>query len=602
MSKSLSVFPPRVRSDEPHVVPFPMANSVKARVTLTKKLQEISKTSYTEKSTEVKDTLHSPRQRAVLPSLINFFDKDLGTPHHNKKFDLSLATPNSSKISQPTFKNRSEKKFSMWESLTELKQSLMKYKTAFEDILYPTKSDLKKIIKCLELLNEYSNGGDVSLNELMQLIIRILKMALYVNPRIMRSYANDIENTGNEELKRILGLCGSDDIPYYYLSTGLLKEIAKKEFELDENSLPKSPFEMKIQEFSKSIQEKDAEIAKLNEILTTAVTKEAADYKDSVIDNLSKQLDEYKQEVDALNSHIQDLTEENALEKARFEQELQEGKEAQKMVKFLEDDNKRIMEMTEDSRNKIKDMQMKMKSFKDILDKVIIKIGIIRQEVYELKKTNEDLIYENERLSLRAAVGFESLTPRANYKKIADDSGIELGITDAEGKKQIVSTIRIVEHLVKTVSDLKDKISSAAANAEKSKSSQNEPRRKSVYTAKKPADLTVAKPRSSFSNQVPTRKKSAYDNLRIEKPDDDRTDSEDNLSPLSINNAKDSPNESRRIQIPKIKIESSFGQNVLKQSEELIDSIVDTKQQLDQLQSDDLSIDSDRKYSILSSH
>ena len=60
-----------------------------------------------------------------------------------------------------------------------------------------------------------------------------------------------------------------------------------------------------------------------------------------------------------------------------------------------------------------------MKTFKDNFDKIIVRLGFLRQDLFELRKNNQELQLENEKLSLRAAASFENLTPRPDYQGLS---------------------------------------------------------------------------------------------------------------------------------------------------------------------------------------
>lgn len=92
-------------------------------------------------------------------------------------------------------------------------------------------------------------------------------------------------------------------------------------------------------------------------------------------------------------------------------------------------------------------MKEKIKGFKDIMDKIIIKLGNVKQQVLDLRHENEELLYQNEKLSLRAARGFDALTPRPDYRKLQEEKKLELEIYDKTGRRQMMPTIKIMEEL-----------------------------------------------------------------------------------------------------------------------------------------------------------
>jgi hypothetical protein len=161
------------------------------------------------------------------------------------------------------------------------------------------------------------------------------------------------------------------------------------------------------------------------------------------------------------DAQIAQLVEENMKEKSENDILVAQHQRNLQKVKELEEENKAVVQRTEESRKKIREMMEKMINFKDMLDKIIIKISDIRQEVFELRSHNDGLLLENERLGLRAAVGFENLTPRPNFRVLAKDYGIDLDLKETATKRTIFSSVQITETLMKKINDLGDKLKAA---------------------------------------------------------------------------------------------------------------------------------------------
>jgi hypothetical protein len=126
------------------------------------------------------------------------------------------------------------------------------------------------------------------------------------------------------------------------------------------------------------------------------------------------------------------------------------------LMKKFDEDKKQAQENEQEAYEKVKAMQNRMVEFKDTMDKILIKLSLIRNEILELRKKNEELMLENDRLSVRAAVGFENLTPRPDYKRLQGECEIDLEIF--EGKRQIIPTATITQHIYKKISELSAKI------------------------------------------------------------------------------------------------------------------------------------------------
>ena len=98
-----------------------------------------------------------------------------------------------------------------------------------------------------------------------------------------------------------------------------------------------------------------------------------------------------------------------------------------------------------------------MKTFKDNFDKIIVRLGFLRQDLFELRKNNQELQLENEKLNLRAAASFENLTPRPDYQGLSSKYDIELDIYDDYKTRQVVPSTIIFEELMKKAGDRKSK-------------------------------------------------------------------------------------------------------------------------------------------------
>lgn len=218
-------------------------------------------------------------------------------------------------------------------------------------------------------------------------------------------------------------------------------------------------------------------------------------------------------------------------------------------------------------------MKDKMRSFKDVLDKIIFKLKVIGQEVLELRKKNEDLQYDNDKLALRAAVGFDSLTPRPNYKKIIEETNIELDIYDPEGRKQMVSTVKITEHLAKKINELTSMLNKESTREGRgSVRDENRKRSASFVPSKRGGEMNKVK--SNFALK-PQRKSI----LETKESDD----SPESPSPVT----KEKGAFDFKLDLPKNGSENKFVDEILKQSDELLSQVIETKQFIERLDSFD---------------
>lgn len=110
----------------------------------------------------------------------------------------------------------------------------------------------------------------------------------------------------------------------------------------------------------------------------------------------------------------------------------------------------------DDEINKLNDhiemLRVSLRQFKDAFDKVIVKMSEIKAEVKELRDRYEVATVENERLHVRAAAGFENLTPRPDYAKLVKENFcFDFEFWDKKEKKCLVRTDQTVEQLMKNL-------------------------------------------------------------------------------------------------------------------------------------------------------
>ena len=90
-------------------------------------------------------------------------------------------------------------------------------------------------------------------------------------------------------------------------------------------------------------------------------------------------------------------------------------------------------------------------SFKNVKDKLIMKLGTIKSQILNLQRRNEALASENAKLMVRASMGFENLTPRPNYSQLPPLREFEAESEQKERGNFHKTTIQIFESLVKKI-------------------------------------------------------------------------------------------------------------------------------------------------------
>lgn len=272
-----------------------------------------------------------------------------------------------------------------------------------------------------------------------------------------------------------------------------------------------------------------------------------------------------------LSEALKELREETNITKNQYDKQQGEVDKALTLAKFHEAEKQRAIEQAEEYKGRVKATQTRMKEFKDTMDKILIKLSLLRQEINELRKKNEEIVHENERISIRAAVGFDNLTPRPNFKKLSTEYEFELMLVDE--KKKSFSTVNIVGSMAKKIKELNQKIIDAANEANKFP--------KGDFNKKSIMKKSTSEMKNSTRNNLTVKQK----NLKTsdESADALQPSFDDIQTPLSNLERKESK---LKVEVPRLIVENTFGQEVLNKTKILVDEIKQVKYSLDNIQSD----------------
>jgi chromosome segregation ATPase len=116
-----------------------------------------------------------------------------------------------------------------------------------------------------------------------------------------------------------------------------------------------------------------------------------------------------------------------------------EIEDLQTQLKSIEDDQKNSLEqlkLAREETNKIqselnfslnnkKGLKKTLNDSQNLLENTLIKLKALKTQHFKLQKFNEKLVSERQSLALRAAVGFEELTPRPNIDDILANNGLD---------------------------------------------------------------------------------------------------------------------------------------------------------------------------------
>ena len=330
-----------------------------------------------------------------------------------------------------------------------------------------------------------------------------------------------------------------------------------------------------------------------------------------------------------LQTKNQELGDEYQYLKQLYEQELKETEVCQAQVKDLQKEKGLVQSEVETRRQSIQMMQNRIKGLKDIMDKVIVRLTLIKQDIIQLREQNQNLEAENSKLHVRAAGGFEALTPRPDYKKLEEEKQLDLTIFDPKGKRQILTTVDIVNELLTKINFLQEKIKEAPpkkrelpglrltrkdSTTSENSGGENTPRmnrsmfkrdannlstlKLSIFTGANNGtrDSNPGTPRSDSSKRGGSRtsyfKKESFtfSTPDINKKGDDsllNTSDEGSTATALLNNnkyTKSAFSTQRNVALNKKLRESDFGVGTLKETKGLMNDVVSAKDQLKEIE------------------
>ena len=156
--------------------------------------------------------------------------------------------------------------------------------------------------------------------------------------------------------------------------------------------------------------------------------------------------------------------------------------------------------------------------FKDFKDKAILRLSIVKETISKLQKQNQDLTEENRSLGLRAACGFEGLTPRPEFRKLQMEGGIDPNIFYSPVNNKLLTTATIVQNMARPLAtielepenrdlDISKRSLSKKSNTKRSKSSSKVKGGKQEKQLIKGGPSIVVSTYKSFepSTQAPTK-------------------------------------------------------------------------------------------------
>lgn len=253
---------------------------------------------------------------------------------------------------------------------------------------------------------------------------------------------------------------------------------------------------------------------------------------------------------------------------------------------ITEDTNTKDHEINKLNDN-IERLKVCLRQYKDSFDKIIIKMSEIKGEVKELRDRYDEALLENERLHVRAAAGFDNLTPRPDYTRLVKENFcFEFDFYDKKNKKVLVRTDQVIEQLMKNLHVLSS-IQNRPSHVIDGKASADSPRRRnSSMTAVR---LNSPKERKSMLATIGGVNKRSSIAGGSDSKAQKRTSTADKVPNPIVEEAKHEESDPQeKVKIP-VKLQrpenknSDYGNYVLKKANELNKESLEIKRDMNKL-------------------
>lgn len=128
-------------------------------------------------------------------------------------------------------------------------------------------------------------------------------------------------------------------------------------------------------------------------------------------------------------------------------------------IENLQVDKEKSLKEYEAKLNSFKGFKEQASDLKNTLDKMLIKISAMKNYFLKIQKEKSDLLEERHDLVLRAAAGFENLTPRPNYSQLFSEKNLKFSnLVQKLEKKKKQTTFNIVDSLLNKICEYQAKI------------------------------------------------------------------------------------------------------------------------------------------------
>lgn len=132
------------------------------------------------------------------------------------------------------------------------------------------------------------------------------------------------------------------------------------------------------------------------------------------------------------------LAEQETLKKS-LDDQVTEAMKLKRRILALEEEKRLLLDNQDRLNKNLHDMQNVSSHFKETLDALLVKVFSLQEVIKKLEEEKYRAECERDDLKIRAAVGFEELTPRPNFKKLMEDHALDFNLFKNPSKKSGIS-------------------------------------------------------------------------------------------------------------------------------------------------------------------
>ena len=173
-------------------------------------------------------------------------------------------------------------------------------------------------------------------------------------------------------------------------------------------------------------------------------------------------------------------------------------------VDNLTAEKEKIIRDYENRINSFKVFKQQASDLKNTLDKMLIKMSTIKSHFLKSQSEKAQLLQERQDLVIRAAAGFENLTPRPNYQQLCTDKNLNMGsLLPKSEKKKKTTSIFIVDNLLNKICEYQAKIALMDSELkDRRKQNVNSPQSQQSSVGPRKPSIGQPGPKSSFNQRM----------------------------------------------------------------------------------------------------